>query len=170
MSQITPAATDQVLVEALRAFVLAFVAPTLPVVRGMADAVSKPAGPQYVVITPLTTVRHATNLHDYDGEAEQQTITQRTTRRVQLDFYGSGADALAVTCSTLLRDAVAVSWFADYGVTPLHAEDATAMPEPDGRGRWTKRWTMDVLMQFDGTVTVPQPYFDSVNLTLHPQA
>lgn len=170
MSQATLTPSDRVLVDALRDFILACLAPGLPVVRGMEDNVSKPAGSRYAVITPLTAVRHATNLHAYDGKAERQTITQRTTRRVQIDFYGSGADALAVTCATLLRDRIGVEFLSPYGIAPLYTEDAAAMPEPDGRGKWTKRWTLDVMVQMDGVVTVEQPYFDNVNLTLHPQA
>lgn len=170
MSQATPTPADRLLVDALRDFILAYLAPGLPVVRGLEDNVSKPAGSRYVVITPLTAIRHATNLHNYDRQAEKQTVTQRTTRRVQLDFYGSGADALAITCATLLRDRIGVRFLAPYGVAPLYAEDAQAMPEPDGRGRWTKRWTVDVMVQMDGIVTVNQPYFDTVNVSVHPQA
>lgn len=170
MSQAVLTPADRRLVDGLRSFILTYLAPGLPVVRGLENDVSKPAGSRYAVITPLSAVRQATNLHAYDRQAQTQTITQRTVRRVQLDFYGQGADALAVTCSTLLRDRLAVDFLAAYGVAPLYAGEALAMPEPDGRGKWTKRWTLDAMVQMDGTATVDQPYFDSVHLTLHPQA
>ena len=108
MSQILElVAADSVLVTAMGDFITAYVA-DVQVVRGFVNRVSKPKGPEYAVVTPMTTTRLATNQHAYDRQAAAQRITKRTQRRVQVDFLGDRADVLAETFCTLLRDAVAV--------------------------------------------------------------
>lgn len=171
MSQILElVAADSVLVTAMSDFIKAYVAADMPVVRGFVNRVSKPSGPEYAVVTPMSGTRLATNMHAYDREAAAQRITKRTQRRVQVDFLGKRADVLAETFCTLLRDAVAVEHFKKYGIAPLYADDAQAVGDTDGGNQWTGRWTVNAMMQMDATASLPQDYFDNVNLSLHPQA
>ena len=89
---------------------------------------------------------------------------------MQVDFLGKRADVLAETFCTLMRDAVAVEHFKKYGIAPLYADDAQAVGDADGGNQWTGRWSVNAMMQMDATASLPQDYFDNVNLSLHPQA
>ena len=94
MSVTSPPDTDSRIVAGLGIFCGAFlrrgdVEPV--VIRGYVNRVSKPKVPDYVLVTPMTMTRLATNNHQWDAEAGVQSVTQPTRRRVQIDCYGNNA-------------------------------------------------------------------------------
>lgn len=162
-------AEDDVLVRCLGDFVRHFMGP-VTVVRGYTNRVTKPACPDYVLITPMAAARLATNLHLWHADKDALGVTMPTQRRVQVDFYGRQSGTQARTAATLLCDAVGCDFLRPYGVAPLYVTDPQDLSQPDGREQWDHRWMIDVILQANVSRTVPQEYFTDLNLSLHPQA
>lgn len=100
--------------------------------------------------------------------AGQQNLVQPSQVSIQLDFHaadGTSGD-LAQTVSTVLRDGFGVQQFADqspnYGVSPLYADDPRQMPFHNAEQQVEWRWILEVALQVDQSVAVPQQYSDAV--------
>lgn len=65
--------------------------------REEADGVSKPKGPDYVLITPITQVPTGTNSHEYDPDAGTVDVNRPTQQSVQIDCCGGKSEAWAKT-------------------------------------------------------------------------
>ena len=161
---------DDALVRGLGDFARRYLGDRTTVVRGYVNRVSKPACPDYVLITPLGAKRLATNLHGWDADKSALEVTMPTQRRVQMDFYGRDADRQALTAAALLRDAVGCDFLQPYGIAPLYVTDPQDLSRPDDREQWDHRWMIDVMLQVNARSAVDQDYFTDLNLSLHPQA
>jgi len=88
--------------------------------------------------------------------------TKETTESVQLavqvDVYGPNSGNFAQIISTLLRDEYGVSLFAELSsaIAPLYADEPRQLALSDGEQQYENRWLVDVELQVDETVTVPQ--------------
>lgn len=112
------------------------------------------------------------NLSSRTLSAGAKLVQQALKMTVQLDFHSidlSSGD-LAVTVSTLFRDAFAVEQFANqspnYGVVPLYADDARQAPFNNDSKQVETRWIVEALLQANVVVTVPQQFADAVDLGL----
>ena len=161
---------DAFVVRSLGDFVRRYMGDKTTVVRGYVNRVSKPACPDYVLITPMGATRLATNLHDWQTDKSALEVTMPTQRRVQMDFYGPLAGSRALTAATLLRDAVGCDFLRAYGIAPLYVTDPQDLSRPDDREQWDHRWMIDVMLQVNARSAVDQDYFTDLNLSLHPQA
>lgn len=99
--------------------------------------------------------------------------TQATDVTVQCDLYGPASADNAAVLSTLFRGVWAADWFeaqgwAGKGLTPLYADDPRQMPFWNAESQNENRWSIDVHMQADRTVTVPQDFADRVTINLFP--
>lgn len=102
--------------------------------------------------------------------ASAKTMTQSARVVVQCDFHAAdltGGD-MAQTVSTALRDEFGTSFFANLGlgVSPLHADDPRMTPFVNDQEQYEWRWTLDVHLQVDDTVTVPVEYATAASVTL----
>lgn len=120
------------------------------------------------------TVTPSQNVASRTLSAGTKTIEQGTEFVFQLDFHTkdfSAAD-LAQTVSTVLRDPYGVSLFAeqttDYGVVPLYGDDPQYRPFINAAQAYEWRWSLDVHLQANPVVTVPQEFADSAEVTDHP--
>jgi len=90
--------------------------------------------------------------------------TKETIESVQLaaqvDVYGPNSGNFAQIVSTLFRDEYAVSLFAALSpaISPLYADDPRQLAFSDGEQQYENRWSIDVEMQVDETVIVPQQF------------
>ena len=173
MSVTSPPDTDSRIVAGLGMFCGAFlrrgdVEPV--VIRGYVNRVSKPKVPDYVLVTPMTMTRLATNNHQWDAETGVQSVTPPTRRRVQIDCYGNNAAVWAKTLATLLRDAVGCDFLAPYGLAPLFVEDPQELTQAEGDEQYHPRFMLGVMLQVNETVSVGLDYFTDVNLYLRPLA
>lgn len=174
MRLVTPPDADTALVKALGDFCTRFLrapngrdAPLI--VRGYVNRVSQPAGPDYVLVTPLAMTRLATNRHGWDAEKGTASVIQPVRRRVQLDCYGVNAAPWAKTVTTLLRDAIGADFLAPYGVAPLSCEDPQDLTQAEGDEQWQPRFMVQAFLQVNDMAAVGLDYFTNVNLSLHPQ-
>ena len=179
MSIVTAPDYDAAIVRALGDFCAAFLRlpapegeePQAPViVRGYMNRVSKPAGRDYVLVTPMAMARLGTNRHGWDAQTGTETVTQPTRRRVQLDCYGVQAAVWAKTLATLLRDRNGADFLAAYGMAPLYCEDPLDLTQAEGDEQWNPRFMVAAMLQVNDTAAVGLDYFTNVNLYLFPQA
>lgn len=174
MNLVTQPDTDALIVRALGDFCTRFLrapgADAAPlVVRGYVNRVSSPAGPDYVLITPLAMTRLATNRHAWDAEPGVASVIQPTRRRVQLDCYGASAAPWAKTLTTLLRDPIGADFLAPYGIAPLSCEDPQDLTQAEGDEQWLPRFMVQVFLQVNDVTAVGLDFFTDVNLQLHPK-
>ena len=96
-------------------------------------------------------------------------LLQPTRLTVQCDVHGPNAGDNAQIVSTALRDAYAVDAFNSYGpdVWPLYADDPRQVAFIDGEQQFEERWTVDVQLQVNPALTLPQQFFTSVVVGLH---
>lgn len=166
---------DAALVQAVGDFCRWCVGADLPVVRGWTNAVSRPRA-SYVVVTPFGTTWQSTTTRTYTPGADatgKLTVARSLSRRVQVDFYGPDAQALAQAVATLAQDLAGCTFFAPYALTPLTVTDPQELTGMAGNEQAEPRWMLELELQPGpefSDVTVELDFFDNVNLSLHPQA
>jgi hypothetical protein len=101
---------------------------------------------------------------------DQRQDLQETELVVQVDVYGlqgGPAGDYAQTLSTLLRSEVATEFFRaeNPAVSPLHADDPRQLAFVDGESQYEERWTLDVHLQVNGVVGVPQQFATVATVT-----
>lgn len=95
-------------------------------------------------------------------------LLQPTELNVQVDVHGhSGADN-AQLISTLLRDEYGASAFAALSstVSPLSADDPMQMPFTNAEQQWEDRWVVNVKLQANIVIEVPQQFADELTPTV----
>lgn len=97
-----------------------------------------------------------------------QMLLQPTKVTVQLDIHGPNSADNTQIISTTFRDEYAVDQFSTsgYDVTPLYASEPRQVPFIDGEQQYEDRWVIDVVMQANPMVTVPQQFADEMQVTL----
>lgn len=140
----------------------------IPVIRGQDNRVAEPAEADFVVMTPLFFHRLGTNIDTYDTVGGTMIVLQPYRYTVQLDFHGKQAADSAQIVSALFRDDYAVQQFASSGfaVEPLYCEDALQTPFINENQQVEYRWTVDVQLECDPTITVQQQFANALNLGL----
>jgi hypothetical protein len=100
----------------------------------------------------------------------QETLAQTVEMVVQLDFHGAdslSSGDMAQTVSALFRDDIAAVFFADYpGIYPLHADEAHQAPFINAEQNYETRWVIDVHLQINPAVIVPQQFADQLHADL----
>jgi len=93
-------------------------------------------------------------------------VTQNTKLMIQLDVHGPMSADNAQIISTLLRDEYGVSLFDpdNSGVCPLFADDPKQMPYSNEQQQVENRWVIEVALQVNPTVVIPQQYADVLSI------
>ncbi len=97
-----------------------------------------------------------------------QSVTQTAEVVVQVDVHGPLSLQNSAAVATLFRDQYAVDVFAANGSTlsPFYADDPRQTPFINGESQVEKRLSVDLHMQADFTVNVPQQFADAVDFTI----
>lgn len=173
----TMQALDAAIVQAVGNFCSWCTNKTFPVVRGWTNAVSRPIS-SYIVITPLSAKYHRTNLRTYTPDANDMltgsvSIERGTSRIVQIDCCGQGAQTAATTISTLAVDLFGCDYFKGYDLTPLTVTDPREMTGPVGNKQAESRWMIELEMQagqqFTAVVINNIDFFNTITLRDMPQ-
>lgn len=100
-------------------------------------------------------------------------VTATYFMTIQVDFHSTDytASAWAQTLVTLFRDNYATTFFGalpapQNAISPLYADDAAMRPFYNAEQQFEWRWVVDVKLQIDQTVTVPQTFADSATVTV----
>lgn len=104
--------------------------------------------------------------------AGEVTKMQPSEYLIQCDVHGPMSSDNAEIISTLCRDEYAVEAFAllSDSITPLLADDRKQAPFFDGEQQYEDRWIVEVLLQANQTVSIPQQFADALEVVLVPLA
>lgn len=93
-------------------------------------------------------------------------IEQPTEIVMQIDVHGPASADNAQTISTLFRDDYAVQQLATAAISiaPLYADDPRQMPFITAANQFEDRWSVDVHLQVNPVVTIPQQFADVLAL------
>jgi hypothetical protein len=93
---------------------------------------------------------------------------QSTQILIQVDVHGPASGDNAQRISTLLRDEYATESFSSSGfdISPLYSNDARQIPFTNGEQQLEEKWTIEVVLQANPIVSVPQQFFDTATVTL----
>ena len=154
----------------LRAFLLGILPAGTEVVRGLDNRVPEPIGADFLVMTPVLRERIETNVDTYrDGYPDApcaKDVLQPVKLTVQLDIHGpAGADHTQVI-TALFRDEYAVDRFAASGfdMAPLYTSEPRQIPFLNGEQQVEALWSVDLVMQVNSLVTVPQDFAQSLEI------
>lgn len=99
--------------------------------------------------------------------AGSQTMQQNAEAVYQCDFHGAASSDNALIVATMLRDEYAVLKFAETGfATPLYAGEPRQMPFLNGEQQYENRWVLEVSLQVNGSVKIPQQFADGATVEL----
>lgn len=163
--------TESQVLAGLRAVLTGILPDGVVIVRGQANMVPEPRVADFIVMTPTTRGRLATNVDSWD-EANPDplvlTRAQATEMDVQLDIHGPASTDNAQLISTLFRDEYAVQAFVDAGVAvaPLYADDGHQVPFINAENQYEDRWVMNVAMQATPIVSTGQQFADTLTVGL----
>jgi len=145
-----------------------FIATTLTlaagnVIVGLDNRVPTPVG-DYVVMTILSTLRLATtvDLWDKTDPAPTEQTYQKSTRvDIQIDCYGTQAQAWNDILCTLLRDEYGCDALAPT-MQPLWADEGRQIPFATAEEQYQPRWALTAAFQYNPIVTVTNEFADTV--------
>jgi hypothetical protein len=97
-------------------------------------------------------------------------VSHLTSTRVaiQLDFHGEASTDNTQIVMSLFRDAYACDFFtaAGYDIQPLYVSEPQQAPFINGEDQYEDRWTLDVVVQANPTVSTPQQFADTLSAGL----
>ncbi|CAB3956113.1 hypothetical protein LMG7053_04915 [Achromobacter ruhlandii] len=159
--------TEDALVEALGAFVQVIVGDQVEVVRGQQNRVPPPAG-RYVYITPILAPALSLPRTTYADvpSAGTMTLTRPTQWNAQVDCYGDGAQDMALAICIALRSSYGCDALKASGAQPLYTGEPRQLPFITGEDQYLERWSVDAVLQFNPSITVPQQFADELHVDL----
>ncbi|KVS50696.1 hypothetical protein WK39_27945 [Burkholderia cepacia] len=156
--------TDRQALAALRMFLLSLVPDGVEIVRGLDNRVPEPPGADFIVVTPILRERLSTNVATYrDGfpaSPSVKGVRQATRLTVQIDVHGPASGDTVQVIATLWRDPFASDALTAAGIdiAPLYSSEPRQMPFLNEARQVEPRWSVDLVMQVNPLVTVPQDF------------
>jgi hypothetical protein len=160
---VIPAEGDERIFKGLSAFVKECLGKVFTV-RGYVGRVSKPKGPDYVLITVMAQAATSTHSAEYDAQGGTVTVIEPTRKTVQIDCYGKESEVWAKTLALLLGDEVGVTFLQEYGFAPLYVGNVLNLTSDNNKGGFTERWTLNCMVHRPEKVTKDQEFFEGVVL------
>jgi hypothetical protein len=114
-------------------------------------------------VTPSQTVAAGTSL--YAGLHRMQQGTEIT---YQLDIHGPASAETAQAVTTVARDSWACSLLAPYGIQPLYADEPRQMPFINAESQFEDRYVVELCVQANPIVGMPQQFADDLEITTIP--
>lgn len=127
-----------------------------------------PDGTMLLERLPIGTYRLSTSaeLSARTMYAGMKAAMQETKLTIQLDIHGPASADNAQIISTLLWDEFIIQPFAGIDAKVLYSSDPRQVPFIDAESQWENRWSVDVLLQANQIVYVPQEFADVLTPTL----
>jgi len=129
-----------------------------------------------VIVAPLTgsgglgtyAVVPAQEVESQSMAAGRRLATESVQMAIQVDVYGPNSGNFAQIVSAMFRDGYAVDQFAasSPAISPLYADDPRQLAFSDGEQQYENRWSIDVELQIDQTITVPQQFADTLKVNV----
>jgi hypothetical protein len=156
--------TEEQILDALRAWLIQYL--DCEIVQAQDNRVAQPVGP-FVTMTALNKPRLSTNTETWDSDDNLVKDEASLKQGIQLDIYGPLSGDWAATISQMFRSQRACEFFEAYSATPLYNDDPHQAPLIDGEEQYEQRWTIDVYLQYNPTVSSPQDFADNVVVDIH---
>ena len=123
------------------------------VVEAQNNRVPMPKG-SFVAMTMLNLIPLETNSHTVTAVTESILTPSQMT--MQIDCYGVQSGERAQSISSLFRDDYACQMFKDSGldIQPFYASNPRQMPLVNGEGQYERRWTFNLEMQVNHSITL----------------
>jgi len=111
--------------------------------------------------------QNAPNLKSQTFYCGSHGVMQPTEFVVQCDVHGPCSGDNATTISSLWRDDYGASLAITQGglIAPFYADDPRQMPFINAEQQYEERWVVDLHMQVNMTVNVPQQFADELSIT-----
>jgi hypothetical protein len=129
-----------------------------------------------VIVAPLTgsggpgtyVIVPAQELESRTMAAGRRLATESVQMAIQVDVYGPNSGNFAQIISAMFRDGYALEQFAamSSAISPLYADEPRQLAFSDGEQQYENRWSIDVQLQIDQTITVPQQFADSLKVNV----
>lgn len=157
--------TEDQIMTALRAFILAVLPTGVEVVQGQDNNVPLPSAADFVVMTPARREQMSQTSHDYDPVAGTKEISRSTSLHFQLDTYGPNASNNVQAITTLFRDDFGFQFLKPYGIAPLYCDDGQQMPLVSDQKLYIQRWMMRGVLQTNLAISTPAEFADTIVIT-----
>lgn len=160
--------TQSMLYTALRTFLLTLV--SCPVLQSQQNRTAMPQG-DFILMTGLNAPGLSTDKTTFiPGQSNpgNETHARSTQWNVQLDCYGPDAADMAALIATAFKTDYAAETLAEAAIEiqPLYANDPRQMTIVDSEGQYNPRWIVELALQYNPVVTLPQDF--AMSLTVVP--
>jgi hypothetical protein len=104
------------------------------------------------------TVNNSQTVGSSELQAGTNVVEQDTEVTIQLDVHGPNSSDNSQIITTLFRDQYATNFFTDagYDMAPLYVEGPRQMPFVNGEQQVEYRYVVDVVLQVNPIITLPQ--------------
>lgn len=177
----TIALPEDVVFDALWAWIAALVAVQIPdsekVFKGFQNTTATTTG-NYVVLSPGVKTRQDQGRRTYtrdllDPGGGTVNIARHTTYSYQVDCYGQlgadVADIISIAWRSLWGcDALQATFDTPGAVTPLYADEPAQLNIANSENQYEQRFMTKLYAQVNQVVTLPQDFFNAVDLHVEP--
>lgn len=170
MTALTLNLTESQALTVVRSFLLSILPTTVEVFRGQDNRVPEPQGMDFIVLTPIGRERLALNTVTGSSVAGTREDLQPVQVTIQVDAHGdSGADNVQLI-STLFHSDIGADYFTSQNanVAPLYSSDAHQIAFLNGEHQVETRWTMDMAIECNVTVSTQQDYANVLSIEVKP--
>jgi hypothetical protein len=110
--------------------------------------------------TGTYTVNNSQSVAGSTMQAGTSQVEQTTQVTIQLDVHGPASADNAQIISTLFRDQYGTNFFemSGFNLDALYTSDPKQMPFINGEQQFEERWTIDVMLEANAIVTIPQQF------------
>lgn len=162
--------------EAIYDFINAYIQPPIAedaIIWGNQNDITLPENNNdYVIFWIINSLRHGTNINQYDADNELENISESNELVIQIDCYcdsttgqdGTNAMLRAKSLEMLFRDGVATRFLKKYGMSALFAEDARDTTITGDSALLVRRWTVNAHIIVPITYSLEQEGFTSVQI------
>lgn len=149
--------------DALGTFIQPFVG-SAQVIRAQVNRVAMPVG-SFVELTEIASTDLEVPYQWYDGVNSQSDIVGPKRLMIQADFYGAQAGDWCAALKTVWRTPYATAQF-PAGIAPLYCDDGNESPLITGEEQYERRWILNMLLQYNPVICVPQLAADTLKMNI----
>lgn len=136
---------------------------------GYGKNITLPSTNNYIVFTILNPFRYDTPRVitgiDKDNKGFRKSF-QDYRVEVQIDFYGDFAFDRANDIINISRTEFLCEFLKPYGIQPIACDDARNLTGVSGEREYVERWTVNLEIDYEDTVTDSQDSFNTVELNI----
>lgn len=169
---VTLSPTEVDVFTALRTVLIGILPSGIEVVRAEDNRVPEPKGSNFVVMSSTSRKRLATNIDTYaDGYPQTpgaRSILAKKQFVFQLDAHGPLSGDMAEIITAVFRDESGCAAFngVNPAIQPLYCGDARQSPYQNPEDQYEFRYSIDVSLQVNTTISVGQDFASTVQVGL----